>query len=210
VIVNLWAFIGISLLIVIAPGPDTVLVTKNALIHGRITAFATVAGISVGLLVWTAAAALGIAALVRESAIAFTVLKLAGALYLIWLGLNALRAARRPSTAEPGTDPKLPAGGGAPAGFRQGLLCNLANPKIGVFFTSLLPQFVAAHHPVLVPFLALGGVFSLMGLTWLCGYVLLATRLADALRRPRVKAALDSLTGVVLIGVGIRLALEHR
>jgi threonine/homoserine/homoserine lactone efflux protein len=95
-------------------------------------------------------------------------------------------------------------------GFRQGLISDLANPKIGVFFTSLLPQFVAPGHSVLLPFLALGAVFALMTLLWLFAYCLVAARAARTLQRPRVKAAMDRVTGVVLIALGLRVAIEHR
>jgi RhtB (resistance to homoserine/threonine) family protein len=207
--IHVLPFIGVAILLVIAPGPDTLLVTKNALLHGRSVGLATVAGVSLGLLVWTAAAALGIAAVVRESAVAFDVLKIAGAVYLAWLGIGALRAARRPA---PATTPQDAEHGrlSAVGGFRQGLLTNLANPKIAIFFTSLLPQFVSGHQSQVLPYLILGAVFSLMGLAWLCGYAFLATRLSRLLATPRVKTAIDALTGVVLIGVGIRLALERR
>jgi threonine/homoserine/homoserine lactone efflux protein len=147
---------------------------------------------------------------IRASAVAFTVLKLLGALYLIWLGIGALRAARHAATAEgaSGAAPRSPIGAGG--GFRQGLLSDLANPKIGIFFTSLLPQFVDPGRAVLLPFLTLGAVFVVMTLGWLCVYTLLAARAAETLTRPRVKAALDRFTGVVLIGIGMRLATEHR
>lgn len=95
-------------------------------------------------------------------------------------------------------------------GFRQGLLSNLANPKIAVFFTSLLPQFVASRASELAPFLLLGGLFVLITLVWLCGYAVIAAKASDVLARPRVKATLDRITGVVLVGLGVRLALERR
>jgi RhtB (resistance to homoserine/threonine) family protein len=208
--IQLWPFLGISLLVIIAPGPDTVVVTKNALLHGRDAALGTSLGVNTGLLIWTIAAAFGLAAVVRESAVAFTILKLVGAAYLVWLGVQALHAARRHSpdhpvmTADPGTRV------GALLGFRQGLLSDLANPKIAVFFTSLLPQFVSRGEPVLVPFLLLGGLFVAITLVWLCTYALVAARISSVLARPRVKATLDRLTGVVLIGLGIRLAFERR
>lgn len=208
--VHLWAFVGIAALVIIAPGPDTVLVTKNALLHGRGAALGTSLGVNTGLLIWTVAAAFGVAALVRESALAFTVLKLMGAAYLIWLGLGALRAARRRSAHELLGGPYRGAPLGALRGFRQGLLSNLGNPKIAVFFTSLLPQFVSPREPILEPFLLLGGLFVLMTLVWLCSYALLTARLSVVLARPAVKAALDAVTGVVLVGLGVRLALEPR
>jgi threonine/homoserine/homoserine lactone efflux protein len=166
--------------------------------------------VNTGLLIWTVAAAFGVAALVRESALAFTVLKLMGAAYLIWLGLGALRAARRRSAHELLGAPYRGAPLGALRGFRQGLLSNLGNPKIAVFFTSLLPQFVSPREPILEPFLLLGGLFVLMTLVWLCSYALLAAKLSVVLARPAVKAALDAVTGVVLVGLGVRLALEPR
>jgi RhtB (resistance to homoserine/threonine) family protein len=207
---HLLVFIGVAAIVIMIPGPDTAVVTKNVLLHGRRTALATSLGVSAGLSVWTLAAAGGVASLLRASAVAFTVLKLIGALYLVWLGIQALRAAGR--AAAGAEDPLLavrPAIG-ARGGFRQGFLSDLANPKIGIFFTSLLPQFVDPGRPVLVPFLVLGAVFVLMTVLWLFAYTLIAARAAQTLRRPRVKAALDRFTGVVLIAIGIRLATEHR
>jgi RhtB (resistance to homoserine/threonine) family protein len=206
--IHLLPFIGVAILIALTPGPDTLLVTKNALLHGRGFAFGTVAGISVGLMIWTAAAALGIAAVIRESAVAFTILKVAGGVYLAWLGFSALRSARRPLELDLPVD--AAAGARPRQGFRQGLLTNLSNPKIAIFFTSLLPQFVSGHRTGVGPFLVLGAVFSVLGLTCLCCYVVAAARLSALLASPRVKATIDRLTGVVLIGVGVRLVLEHR
>lgn len=204
---HLLVFIGVAALVIVIPGPDTAVVTKNVLVHGRRAAFGTSMGVSAGLSVWTIAAAVGVASVVRASAVAFTVLKLVGALYLVWLGVQALRAARQPeSRARTVNKPAM----GALGGFRQGFLSDLANPKIGIFFTSLLPQFVDPGHPVLLPFLALGGVFVLMTVLWLSAYCLVAARAAATLQRPRVKAAMDRFTGVVLIALGLRLAIEHR
>lgn len=202
-------FIGVAAIVIVVPGPDTAVVTKNVLVHGRRAAFGTSLGVSAGLSVWTLAAALGVASVVRASYLAFTVLKLIGALYLIWLGLQALRATSHTRSAGGPSRADRPVMG-ALGGFRQGLLSDLANPKIGVFFTSLLPQFVDPGHPVLLPFLALGAVFVLMTVLWLSAYCLVAARAAETLQRPRVKAALDRVTGIVLIGLGLRLAIEHR
>jgi RhtB (resistance to homoserine/threonine) family protein len=208
--IHIWPFIGISLLVIIAPGPDTVLVTKNAVLHGRSAALGTSLGVNTGLLIWTAAAAFGVAALVRESAVAFTILKLVGAVYLVYLGAQALRASRRHASGGRFAAVDLSPRGGAALGFRQGLLSDLANPKIAVFFTSLLPQFVSSRESVLLPCLLLGSLFVVMTLVWLCSYALLASKISNVLTRPPVRAALDRLTGVVLIGLGIRLALERR
>ena len=206
---HLLVFIGVAAIVIVVPGPDTAVVTKNVLVHGRRAAFGTSLGVGAGLSVWTLAAAVGVASVVRASAVAFTVLKLIGALYLVWLGLQALRAAGRTESVARFPAVSKPAMG-ALGGFRQGLLSDLANPKIGIFFTSLLPQFVDPGQSVLLPFLALGAVFVLMTLLWLSAYCLIAARAAKTLQRPRVKAAMDRVTGIVLIALGLRLAIEHR
>jgi threonine/homoserine/homoserine lactone efflux protein len=154
--------------------------------------------------VWTAAAALGIAALLRASSVAFFALKIAGAVYLAWVGITMLRSRGDVSDAPGG---RVVSGRRA---LRQGLLSDLGNPKIAVFFTSLLPQFVHGHGPAFVPLLFLGSVFALLTLAWLAAYALAVGRASGWLRKPRVRQALDRFTGVVLVGFGIRLAFERR
>lgn len=207
--VHLWLFLGIAAVVIVVPGPDTAIVTKNAVLHGRRAAFGTAFGVNTGLSVWVLASAFGIASVVRASEVAFTTLKLIGAVYLIWLGIQALRAAGRGgSHATAGrVDRSILDGRG---GFRQGFVSDLANPKIGAFFTSVLPQFVDPGQSVLVPSLLLGGLFVLMTLAWLCAYVLVAVKASALLRRRRVSAAIDRLSGAILIGFGVRLALERR
>jgi threonine/homoserine/homoserine lactone efflux protein len=207
---HLLVFMGVAAIVIVVPGPDTVVVTKNVLVHGRRAALGTSLGVSAGLSAWTFAAAVGVASVVHASAVAFTVLKLVGALYLVWLGLHALRAAGHGTAGEQALPAASRPAMGALGGFRQGLLSDQANPKIGVFFTGLLAQFVDPERPVLLPFLALGGVFVLMTVLWLCAYCLIAARATETLRRPRVKATLDRFTGIVLIAIGLRLATEHR
>jgi threonine/homoserine/homoserine lactone efflux protein len=206
--VHLLPFMAVSLVVILTPGVDMALVTKNALLYGRQAALATAVGINAGVAVWALAAALGLAAVVRRSEAVFTVIKVCGAIYLTYLGVQALLAARRAEA-----DPDLPARAArAPsprAAFRQGMMGNLSNPKIAVFFTSLLPQF-AGPNPTIGDLLLLGVVFEAMGLIWDLTYASLAARGASLLRRPRVKALLDRLSGLVLIGLGVRLALERR
>jgi RhtB (resistance to homoserine/threonine) family protein len=205
---NITAFAGVAALVILAPGADTALVTKNALRHGRRAALATSFGVVSGLIAWTLAAALGIAAIVRASATAFTVLKLVGAAYLIYLGVQTLRASRRGHGAEaPVRDGSTPQMSRA---YREGLFSNLANPKIAAFFTGFLPQFIAPGVSVTVPFLLLGAIFVAMTLGWLCVYALMASKAGGLLTRPRVMTALDRVTGVVLIGLGLRLVTERR
>ena len=135
-------FVLVSAVVIASPGPDTALVVRNALFGGRRLALATSVGVSFGLAAWSLAAAVGVAAVLRRSEPAFTALKLVGALYLAWLGFQALRLAwsgREPEPAAALSDPA-----GARRGVRQGFLSNLSNPKIAVFFTSFLPQFAPA------------------------------------------------------------------
>jgi threonine/homoserine/homoserine lactone efflux protein len=156
-------------------------------------------GVNLGLLVWAVGAAVGLAALLAASAVAFSALRILGVAYLIYLGTNAWRAAK-PDVAD-----ERSAGA-----FRRGLLTNLLNPKIGVFYTTLLPQFVDRSHSVLAQSLALAIAHNLMGLLWLPLFGKLVVRARDKLSRPAIRKALDRLTGSVLIGLGIRLAVERR
>ena len=188
-------FLVVAVIVVVTPGVDMALVTKNALLHGRRAALATAFGVNVGIALWTLAAALGVAAVVRASAEAFDVVKFAGAVYLVYLGIQALRRRERAAVARRRLPP-----------FRQGLISNALNPKIAVFFTSLLPQF--GHS--LPALLLLGALFNTIGIIWLTLYALAAARGRAALQRPRVRAALDYVSGVVLVGLGVRLAFERR
>jgi threonine/homoserine/homoserine lactone efflux protein len=126
---------------------------------------------------------------------------------LVWLGVHSFMAARQATNVTKGVARRRP---GSARGFQQGVTSNLANPKIAVLFTSLLPQFVAHGSTTVAPFLLLGGLFVVMTFVWLSGFALAASRASSALRRPAVKRVLDRLTGVVLIGLGLRLATEHR
>jgi threonine/homoserine/homoserine lactone efflux protein len=195
--------------VIIVPGPDTAIVTKNAVLHGRRAALGTPLGVEAGLSVWTLACAFGVASLIEASDTAFTALKLIGAAYLIWLGVQALWAAQR-GGSHATTDRSAVGPFSAMGGFRQGLFSDLANPRIAAFFTSVLPQFAGSGHSVLVPFLVMGGLFVLMTVIWLCSYALVPVKATELLRRRRVSKAIDRLSGTILIGFGVRLALERR
>jgi threonine/homoserine/homoserine lactone efflux protein len=201
-------FVGIVVAVALLPGPDTAVVTRNALVHGREAALGSAVGINVGLSIWTVATAAGMAALLRSSAELYDALRLIGALYLIWIGGRALWDSRHPER-HGGEEPHTRRVLGRRGAFRQGMISNLANPKVGIFFTSLLPQFVSPHGSALLQMLMLGCTFIVFNLAWLSGYGLAAVRLSDVLSRTRVKAAIDRVTGIVLVGVGLRLAIEH-
>lgn len=203
---ELLAFIGVSALLAITPGPDMAVVTKNALAHGRRGVLLTTSGILAALLLWVAATALGVAALVAASSTLFTILRLAGGAYLAYLGLQAWRASLRSASPAPETPAAAPAGVSV---LRQGFLSCITNPKLGVFFVTLLPQFVPPGARLVPRLLLLGATFGLIGWTWLNFYGLLVTRLREVVGSPAVRRWMERLTGTVLIGLGARLALER-
>ena len=203
---QLLAFAGVSLLLAVTPGPDMAVVTKNALAHGRRGVVLTTTGIGLALLIWAAATAVGISALLRASSDLFFVLKLAGAAYLGYLGIRTLvESRRRPGDLLAEAPPAAP----AHAIFRQGLLSAVSNPKLGVFFVTFLPQFVAPGQELLPRLLELGLIFAAIGWTWMNVYGLFITRIRDFITAPRVRQWMQRVTGVVLLGFGARLALER-
>jgi RhtB (resistance to homoserine/threonine) family protein len=203
------AFAGVAAVIVILPGPDMALVLRNGIASGRRAALETAVGINVGLVVWALAAALGIAALLDASAAAFTVLKLAGAAYIAWLGLQALREAWRGGSTTPALA-TCSERGRVDSPFRQGLLSNLFNPKIALVFTTLIPQFVQSGEPAVARTIALTAIFLGMGLVWLTSYALLVAQVGRFLRRPLVRRVVNAIVGTLLMAFGVRLALDRR
>jgi threonine/homoserine/homoserine lactone efflux protein len=193
------AFLLLAAVVIATPGPDTALTVRNTLLGGRGNGLRTAAGVASGQAVWTLATSIGVAALVAASQPLFLALRLAGAAYLVWLGLHSLHAALRGRA-----DATTAAGRGRGAGYRQGLLSNLGNPKMAVFFLSLLPQF--GHG--LPALLGLGLVFSTLTLTWLAAYAAVVARARRALVRPRVRRSLDAAAGTALVALGIRVAAE--
>ncbi|HVC99809.1 MAG TPA: LysE family translocator [Candidatus Dormibacteraeota bacterium] len=201
-----WAFIGISLLLAVTPGPDMALVTRNALAHGPRGVILTTTGIALALALWVTAGAVGLAALLRASATLFEVLKLAGGGYLAYLGIRAWLDSRRlPGDLLAGAPPAAPAG----SILRQGFISAGSNPKLGVFFVTFLPQFTEPGRPLLGQLVLLGAVFALIGWSWMNVYGLLVVRVRDWITAPRVRRWMERLTGTVLIGLGVRLALER-
>ena len=207
---ELLAFLGISALVIVTPGQDTALTIRNTLAGGRRGGVGTALGVSTGQAAWTLAASAGVAALLVASEPAFVALKLAGAAYLVYLGAQALLAALGVGRSH-APAARARAGGLAPgAAFRQGVISNLGNPKMAVFFTSLLPQFAPSGGGSFPVMLALGLVFCTMTLAWLSAYSVAVDRAGDVLRRPAVRRALDAVTGTVLVALGLRLATHQR
>jgi len=197
------AFLAISALVIVTPGQDTALTIRNALLGGRRAALFTAVGVSAGQALWALASAVGVAALLAASEPVFLALRLAGAAYLVWLGVQALVSAlrhRNPELEHERTNLR------ARVAFRQGILSNLGNPKMAVFFLSLLPQFGSSFSALL----ALGLVFSCLTLVWLTAYGAAVARAGDFLRRSRVRRALDAAVGAVLVALGLRIVGEAR
>jgi threonine/homoserine/homoserine lactone efflux protein len=199
-------FVGIAALLTITPGADMAMVSRSVLIGGRREAFATTLGILAGCLVWAVVSAAGVAAVLAASRTAYDALRLAGAAYLIWLGVQSLLAARRDRPAAE----RYGVGARRQSPFRQGLLTNLFNPKIAIFYSTFLPQFIGPGDQALLLSLLLAGVHIAFGLVWLTAYTWLLDRAVTAFASSRVRRALDALTGTVLVALGLRLAAERR
>ena len=198
------SFLAVAGVAVLVPGPDTFVVLRTALTAGPRAGTWAAAGSALGNVVWGSASALGVAAVLAASSAAFHMLKLAGAAYLVVLGLQALRAASRGEG--------LAAPGGAPAtvtpvaAVRRGLASDLLNVKVGLFWTALVPQFVGADSSPLLPS-AMVAAMGLLVFAWLTGYAHLAARLSATLRRGRSARAVNGTVGAVLLALGLRLGL---
>jgi threonine/homoserine/homoserine lactone efflux protein len=213
VLVSLLSFMLAAAVLVLLPGPDTLIIVRSIVRGGRRRGVATVLGIQTGLIVWILAAVLGLTTLLRASEVGYTTLRVVGAVYLVWLGVQSFRSrgALDPA-AEPDGD--LAAGPDASrralsgTGYRAGLLSNLFNPKVGVFFVTFLPAFVPDGYPVTPTLLLFGAVSIVLNLAYQLPLVLLATKVTELFSRERVRRRLDLVAGTVLIAFGIRLATE--
>jgi threonine/homoserine/homoserine lactone efflux protein len=203
---SLVAFVGAAFLIAITPGPSTVVILRRSVADGRRTGMAAVLGNECGVLLWGLAAAFGLSALLLASQIAYDVIRIAGAVVLVWMGARALWRARRPGGGE--AEPAA----GAPVSLRraywQGLVTNAANPKAGLFAVSFLPQFVPEGAAVLPTLLALSVVWAVVDLVWYLPVVWLAGRVGGVLRRQSVRRRMEQVSGAVLVGLGVRLAVD--
>jgi threonine/homoserine/homoserine lactone efflux protein len=203
---TLWAFLGISLLVITTPGPDTALTVRNTLLGARRGGGFTAAGVAAGQTIWALATSAGLVALLVASEPVFEVVKWLGATYLVWLGAHSIRSAWRGRAAPVvgmTASPRLT----GTAAFRQGLLSNLGNPKMAVFFSSLLPQFSDASFGSLV---FLGVVFCAMTFVWLLAYAVAISLAGDFMRRRASWRTVEAVTGAALVTLGLKLAAEQR
>jgi threonine/homoserine/homoserine lactone efflux protein len=196
---QLAVFLGVSAVVIVTPGQDTALTIRNTLLGGRRAGVGTAFGVVGGQLAWALATSAGLAALLLASAPLFSAIRLAGAAYLVVLGAQALAAAVRGRPHQDRVHRRRS------SAVRQGLLSNLGNPKMAVFFTSLLPQFAASFTGML----SLGLLFAALTLSWLSLYALAVARASGLLRKTRVRRALDAVTGLALVALGLRVAAER-
>jgi threonine/homoserine/homoserine lactone efflux protein len=201
------SFAVVAAVLTITPGLDTALVLRAALTRGRRHAAATALGVCTGVLVWATAAAVGLSALLTASTTAYDALRWAGVAYMTWLGArllwHALRGERRDLTHGAAVE-RTPW-----ASYRAGLLTNLLNPKVGAFYVAVLPQFVPDGMSSAAVGALLGVVHNLEGLVWFALLIAAADRARRVFASPRVQAGVEALTGIVLIGVAVRLARSH-
>lgn len=207
VLPSLLAFGLAATLLTITPGLDTAMVLRSAVAGGPRQAIATAIGIGLGCLAWGAAVALGLGIVLTASTLAYTVLKWAGAAYLLWLGIKLLFRPRSRMTAETAS-PVVPLS--RSAAMRRGFLTNLLNPKIGVFYVTFLPQFVPTGSNVALFSFALACIHVTLGTAWFAIMIAATAPLNRQLGRPAVVRVLDRMTGGVFIGFGVKLALSSR
>lgn len=207
------AFTGIAAVLTITPGSDTMLVMRSVLARGQRAGLLATLGISSGLFFHAALSALGLSVILVRSAAAYNTVKLLGACYLIFLGCQSLWTALRrregqaPETEETESPLKR---SDVKKSFAEGLLNNILNPKVAIFYLAFLPQFISPSDSVFAKSLLLASIHFLQGVLWLTIVTFLMGRMRRVLTRPRVKQTLDAITGVVFIGFGLRLAVEKR
>jgi len=204
VLTALLAFAAASALLVLLPGPDTLIVLRSVVLHGRRRAARVALGVLTGLSIWIVAAALGITALLRASHDGYLALRLVGAVYLIYIGIQSLRSRTLGQSVEH-QPPRFSLLGST---FRGGLLTDLLNPKVGVFFITFLPAFIPHRAPVATTTLAMGAIFAIEGTIYFAALLLFVDRLTAWLGRERIRRRLNRATGLVFIGFGLRLATE--
>jgi len=205
---NYFLFIIMCICLIILPGPDTAMATKNTLVAGKIGGVKTVFGTCVALLIHTLAAVIGLSALIVKSALLFSIFKYVGAVYLVYIGIKALLAVK---STEDLTTNEVPINNENKhtSCFRQGFLTNLLNPKVAVFFLTFLPQFLNQNHNTFIQLLVMGLTYLILTVIWFAFYIFLIDKISAFMKKPKTQRYIQGVTGLVLIGFGIKLAFER-
>ncbi|MGG3466172.1 LysE family translocator [Neobacillus pocheonensis] len=203
---NFYLFVITCILLIILPGPDTAIVTKNALSVGKTGGYKTMFGICCALLIHTSAAIIGLSAIIVKSALLFSVFKYIGAVYLVYLGIKSLWALRNKKASA--TEITVNSKYGSKSCFKQGFLTNLLNPKVAVFFLTFLPQFIQSGSKTFIPFLIMGITYTVLTALWFLLYINLLNQISAFMKKQKTQTVMEGITGSVLIGFGIKLALE--
>ncbi|MBS4213821.1 MULTISPECIES: LysE family translocator [Neobacillus] len=204
---NFYLFVIMCVLLIILPGPDTAIATKNTLTVGRAGGYKTVFGTCCALFIHTTAAVVGLSAIIVKSALLFSIFKYVGAVYLVYLGAKTLWALKNKEAAAAAEIP-VESKFESKSCFKQGFLTNLLNPKVAVFFLTFLPQFVHSGTKTFIPFLIMGITYTVLTAIWFLFYIYLLNQISAFMKKPRTQRVFEGLTGTVLIGFGIKLALE--
>ncbi len=202
---DFFTFLVLTLFVVMSPGVDTALITKRTILDGRKNGYKMALGITSGSLVHTFAAAFGLSAILLQSALAFDIVKYIGAIYLIYLGISSFSKRRNHNDMQE-ADTTLK----RKSAFKQGLLSNVLNPKVAMFFITFLPQFVQSGTDVTFQLIMMGVIYTSLSITWFLLYVFFINYLRKWLMSETVQTFMDKTTGLVLIGFGIKLALEKQ
>jgi threonine/homoserine/homoserine lactone efflux protein len=224
---SLAAFVALAFVLTITPGADMALILRNTLLRGRTAAMFTTLGIAVACSIHAMASSAGLSVILAQSATAYSIVKLVGAFYLIYLGVMTIRHARQASAEREAAAPRANGVPGSPRdpsvdavratkerrlrrSFVEGALTNLLNPKVAIFYLMVLPQFIPAGAPVLGRSMTLASIHIGMGTVWLAAYIVFINQLRGVLTAPRVRAWVERVTGGVLVALGLRLAIERR
>ncbi|MGJ3195455.1 LysE family translocator [Peribacillus frigoritolerans] len=204
---NFYLFIIMCILLIILPGPDTAIATRNTVTVGSSGGFKTMFGTCCALLIHTSAAVFGLSAIIVKSALLFSIFKYVGAVYLVYLGFKTLWGLRNKQVAA-AAETTVKSKYENKSCFKQGFLTNLLNPKVAVFFLTFLPQFVNPGNDTFLPFLIMGMTYTVLTALWFVFYIYLLNQISAFMKKPRTQAIFEGITGTVLIGFGIKLALE--
>lgn len=204
-----WLFVTMCILLILLPGPDTAIATKNTLTLGKKGGLKTIFGTCCALLIHTFAAVVGLSAIIAKSALVFSIFKYIGGAYLIYLGVKSFISLKKMKKQQQNEDIlKNEMKYNEHSCFKQGFLTNLLNPKVAVFFLTFLPQFVDPKNHSFLPFVWMGLTYLALTAIWFIFYIFLLNAIRSFMMKPQTQMVIEGTTGLVLVGFGIKLALE--